>query len=131
MVAEIVADLNEDHLVFDFITLKAILRRLTDELDHRMVVPTRSSVLQVNSDEEQVRLSHGRKEWVFPRDDCVLLPIGNSTAELLAQWLATRLREELEKLDREEEQTFAPPRVIRVEVEETPGQSAVYEWTPQ
>jgi 6-pyruvoyltetrahydropterin/6-carboxytetrahydropterin synthase len=52
-----------------------------------------------------------------------LLPIANTTAELLADYIAGRLRERLT------ERGYALPRVLRVEVEESFGQSAEVEWT--
>jgi 6-pyruvoyltetrahydropterin/6-carboxytetrahydropterin synthase len=125
--AEIEAPLNEDSLVFDFIVLKRFLRDITDELDHRMLVPLNSHKLGVEHDEQSVRIRYCAKEWVFPREDCVLLPIENSTAELLAHWIANRLREELTRYSKDAPVKVVTPEVLRVEVEETPGQSAVYE----
>jgi 6-pyruvoyltetrahydropterin/6-carboxytetrahydropterin synthase len=61
------------------------------------------------------------REWVFPRDDCVLLPIENTTAELIARYIATRL------LDAMKVHEGFVPEVLRVEVEEAPGQSATVE----
>jgi 6-pyruvoyltetrahydropterin/6-carboxytetrahydropterin synthase len=108
--------------VFDFIALKNLMRELTDELDHYMLVPTRSRLIAVEEMGTAVRLRFREKEWIFPREDCVLLPIENTTAELLATYLAGRLREELRKRHRFE------PDAIRMEVEESFGQIARYEW---
>ena len=124
---EIVGDLNEDYLVFDFIALKNLLREITDELDHRMLIPLRSPFLRVETGERLVRMSHEEKEWVFPRGDCVLLPIENTTAELLSRWLAERFREEIAGYSKKKTGSAYVPKILRVEVEETPGQSAVYE----
>ena len=63
------------------------------------------------------------KEYVFPREDCVLLPIENTTAELIATYLGGRL---LEILQREHNYR---PTVLRIEIEESFGQSAFYEWS--
>jgi 6-pyruvoyltetrahydropterin/6-carboxytetrahydropterin synthase len=52
----------------------------------------------------------------------VLLPIENTTAELLARYIAGRLLEALKT-----KEGFVP-EVLRVEVEEAPGQSATVEW---
>ena len=65
------------------------------------------------------------REWLFPREDCVLLPIENTTAEMLARYIALRLLEELRRQHQFE------PEVMRVEVEENIGQSATYEWRPE
>jgi 6-pyruvoyltetrahydropterin/6-carboxytetrahydropterin synthase len=119
---EVDAGLDANYYVFDFIALKNLMRELTDELDHRMLVPTRSKLIAVEEQRGGVRLRFRDKEWTFPREDCVLLPIENTTAELLARYLAGRLREELRTRHQ-----FAPD-ALRVEVEESFGQIAAYEW---
>lgn len=120
--AEVEAPLDANHYVFDFIALKNIMRALTDELDHYMLVPTKSKLIAVEHQGANVRLRFRDKEWVFPKEDCVLLPIENTTAELLARYLTTRLRDELRTRHQ-----FAPD-VVRMEVEESFGQVAKYEW---
>lgn len=119
---EVDAGLDVNHYVFDFIALKNLMRELTDELDHRMLVPTQSKLIAVEEHAGSVRLRFRDKEWTFPREDCVLLPIQNTTAELLAGYLASRLRDELRSRHQ-----FAPD-AVRVEVEESFGQIAQYEW---
>jgi 6-pyruvoyltetrahydropterin/6-carboxytetrahydropterin synthase len=120
--AELEGPLDPDHLVFDFIVLKKLLREIVNELDHRMLVPMKSRQLRIEETEKEIRLSHREKQWIFPSGDCVRLPIENTTAELLARWIAERLREDI---DRTAKRRF--DGVIRMEVEESTGQSAVYE----
>jgi 6-pyruvoyltetrahydropterin/6-carboxytetrahydropterin synthase len=119
---EIEGGLDENHYVFDFIALKHRTRALTDELDHRMLLPTRNPHVRVEAGPRSVHVRYRDREWLFPREDCVLLPIENTTAELLARYLAQRLLNELRR------QHNYQPEVLRVEVEENVGQSAVYEW---
>jgi 6-pyruvoyltetrahydropterin/6-carboxytetrahydropterin synthase len=68
-----------------------------------------------------VLVRYGDREWLFPRGDCVLLPIENTTAELLAAHIARRLADDLHR------QHGYRPDVLRVEVEESVGQSAACE----
>ena len=119
---EIEGELDENRYVFDFIALKHRTKALTDELDHRMMLATENALIQVEAGPRQVRVRYRDREWSFPREDCVLLPIENTTAELLARYLAMRLLEELKKHHKYE------PQVLRVEVEENVGQSATCEW---
>ena len=119
---EIEGTLDENHYVFDFIMLKNRTKLITDELDHRMMLPTKNRVILLEESSKSVRVRYKDREWVFPRDDCVLLPIENTTAELLARYIADRLREDLRKTYR------YVPGALRVEVEESFGQSATYEW---
>ena len=122
LAAEVEGSLDENYYLFDFIALKNIMRNLAEELDHYMMIPTKSKRIHAEHDDRRVRLTFGDKEWIFPRSDCVLLPIENTTAELLAKYLTTRLLDELREKHR-----FVP-EVARVEVEESFGQVATYEW---
>lgn len=121
---EVEAPLTADFYVFDFIALKARAKEITDELDHHMLVATRNPVIRVEDDDARVRVTYKDREWVFPRGDCVLLPIENTTAELLARYIAVRLIDALR--DRHH---FAPTR-LSVEVEENVGASATIHWDP-
>ncbi len=119
---EIEGELDENCYVFDFIALKKRTRAITDELDHRMMLATRNRLIFVDEVAQSVRVRYREREWVFPREDCVLLPIENTTAELLARYIGQRLLEDLRR------QHQFLPAVLRVEVEENTGQSATYEW---
>jgi 6-pyruvoyltetrahydropterin/6-carboxytetrahydropterin synthase len=119
---EIEGELDANHYVFDFIALKNRLRAITDELDHRMMLPTANPFIRVEEGPKSVHVRYRDREWLFPRDDCILLPIENTTAELLARYIGERLLAELEA------QHGYRPDVLRIEVEENIGQSAICEW---
>jgi len=122
---EVEGALQEDYYVFDFIALKKRTKEITDELDHHMLLAARNDLLTLEETADRVRVTYQDREWVFPRGDCVLLPIENTTAELLAKHLAGRLADVLR-----ERHGFIP-QVMRIEVEEAIGVSATYEWRPQ
>ncbi|WP_406697032.1 6-carboxytetrahydropterin synthase [Singulisphaera sp. Ch08] len=119
---EVEDDLDQNHYVFDFIALKDLTRAITDELDHRMLLPTESTQILLEEEGPNWRVRYQERYWSFPRNECALLPIANTTAELLANYIAGRLREALTT------RGLALPRVMRVEVEESFGQSAEVEW---
>lgn len=121
---EVEGGLDENFYVFDFIALKHRTKAITDELDHRMMLATRNPLISVEDGPRSVRVRYRDREWIFPRDDCVLLPIENTTAELLARYLAERLLEDLHR------HHHYVPEVLRVEVEENIGQSATCELRP-
>ena len=114
--------LNEEAwFVFDFVELKKIMRRLCDEIDHLVLLPLQSDRVKVTQDGEIVKvLVDGKPRYVFPLRDCALLPIPNTTVEMLAQLLTDRLRAELETLG------ARGVTAIEMEVEENFGQAAVY-----
>lgn len=120
---ELEADLDENHYVFDFVTLKRHARNLVNELDHHVILATRNRFYRLEEAPGAVRiLVKGTKEYLFPREDCILLPMENTTAELLGKYLGGRLLDIFQR-----EHNFRP-RVLRVEVEECFGQYATYEW---
>ena len=117
--------LDANHYVFDFIALKDRTKALVNELDHHMLVAMKHPLIVAEEVGRNVRLRFREKEWSFPREDCVLLPIENTTAELLAKWLAGRLLDDLRTQHR------FTPTMMRVEVDETTAQTALYEWRGQ
>ena len=119
---EVEDDLDENHYVIDFIALKDLTRAITNELDHRMLLPTRNPLIRLHEDGSNLRVTYGDRYWSFPREECVLVPIANTTAELLADYIAGRLREAMAG------RGWNLPRILRVEVEESFGQSARVEW---
>ena len=119
---EVEGGLDENYYVFDFIALKNRTKAITDELDHRMMLPTQNRFIRVEVGAKSIHVRYREREWLFPREDCVLLPIENTTAELLARYIGQRLLADLEA------QHKYRPEVLRVEVEENVGQSAFYEW---
>ncbi len=121
---EIEGPLTGDWYVFDFLALKARAKEITDELDHHMLLATANPVIKVEASEARVHVTYKDREWLFPHGDCVLLPIENTTAELLARYIAIRLAAVLR--DRHQ----FTPQLLRVEVEESIGVSATYEWRP-
>jgi 6-pyruvoyltetrahydropterin/6-carboxytetrahydropterin synthase len=118
---EVEGPLDDNFYVFDFIALKNATRRIIDELDHFMLLPTKNPVIHVEERGAEVHARYKERHWSFPRGDCVLLPIENTTAELLARFIAGRLL-----VDLRERHRFIPD-LLRVEVEEGPGQMAIFE----
>ena len=114
--------LDQNHYVFDFVALKNRTREVVDELDHHMLLATLNPLLPVEDAGPNWVVRYREKFWSFPKEDCVVLPIANTTAELLAKWMAGRLVEVLHA-----KHGFVP-EVLRVEVEENAGQAAFYEW---
>ena len=119
---EVEDDLDENHYVFDFIALQG-----PDPGDHRRARPPDAPADPEPADPPR----GGRAELAgpLPRPTLELpprrmrpAPIANTTAELLADYIAGRLRDAIDRTG------LAAPRVLRVEVEESFGQSAEVEW---
>ena len=55
--AEVHGPLDENHYVVDFIALRDTLKELTDELDHRMLLPTGHPMIRVEPNDESVEVT--------------------------------------------------------------------------
>jgi len=118
---EIEGDLTPDSWVLDFSRLKRLARGLCDELDHRFLLPLENSALRIAAGDTEYEIGFGERRYVIPRADVAPLPIDNSTAERLAEWLAERLAKELRALG------ATNLRRLTVGVEEAPGQTGWFE----
>jgi 6-pyruvoyltetrahydropterin/6-carboxytetrahydropterin synthase len=87
-----------------------------------MLLPAGTGRIAVAGDGPNWRVTHGDRSWSFPRDECVVLPIPNTTTERIARWFGERLREAIAA------RGLALPEAMTVEVEENFGQSARCHW---
>lgn len=117
--AEVRGPLNDNQYVTDFIALRDTLQTIVDRLDHRMLLPTGHPTIKVEAGETEIEVTHGIRRWIFPAPDCVVLPLANTTAELLARQIG------LELLDRLEEQLGSRPTDVCIGVDECDGQWGV------
>ena len=114
----------ECSFVIDFAVVKRILRKQVDLLDHRVLLPTSSPKLTYRETGGIISVDYlGAQTYQFPTGDCVMLPIANTTAEMIAQWLAGIVRTELAA-------TGAVIDALDLEVEESPGQTAIFSERP-
>ncbi len=119
--AEVEGPLDENHYVIDFLALRDALRSIVTELDHFMLLPTGHPTIGVDSNDRKVAVTFQDRRWEFPRGDCKLLPVANTTTELLARYIGRRLLDDLSA------RLGIRPEIVRIELDECFGQSAVCE----
>ncbi len=93
--AKILGKLDEKGIIIDFSELKKILREITDELDHHILIPDKSSMAKIKKDEENVEIIALSKRFVFPISDCVFLPIESTSAENLSIYILNQVLKRL------------------------------------
>lgn len=116
-------------MVVDFILLRDLLAGLVGQLDHRMLLPAGNRFLRVDGStgpegQAEMTVRFGSRRWIFPADECVILPVANTTAEWIAAWLGGKILEALA--------TAGEPiggRIL-VAVDECDGQEGVWEHLP-
>ena len=116
---ELEGELDQNSYVYDFGALKKLMRRLVDQLDHKVLLPLENPRIQLTERAGELEVQYGSKRYVFPTSDVFTLPVPNTTAEMIARYLAGRVREELAG------QGVRHLLALTVEIEESFGQSAV------
>lgn len=117
-------DLDND-LVFDFLHIKPLLRSLCDSLDHVLLLPEFNPHLKITTDKNYpanyLIETKDKSFFSVPKTDVRILPISNISVERLAEYLTQEIKK---KVKEEYDFEFT---TLQIEIEETPGQSAVYQ----
>lgn len=112
-----------DHagVVLDFITFKPLVKQVCDALDHRTLIQTESPIIKVNRRGQEIEVRYKTQRLLLPRQDVILLPLVNTSTELLAEHVADQIRREVRK-------KFPQSRIRNMEVgvEEARGQRGIY-----
>ncbi|MCH7617792.1 MAG: 6-pyruvoyl tetrahydropterin synthase family protein [Chloroflexi bacterium] len=114
---EIEGELTADSWILDFGEAKALVRDICAELDHKFLLPLENPALEIAASAAEFEVKFGARRYVIPRPDVAQLPIDNSTAERLAEYIASRIASSLR------ERGASNVTSIAVGVEESPGQS--------
>ncbi|HWL10342.1 MAG TPA: 6-pyruvoyl tetrahydropterin synthase family protein [Planctomicrobium sp.] len=124
LAASVEGPLDQNGFVFDFIALRDELQRLCDSLDHRMLLPLHHPAIRLNLTEKEVEATFADRRWIFPREECILLPIQQTTVELIADWIGTEAIKQfdvssLTSLTIKVEENFGQWAHCRIELEPT------------
>jgi 6-pyruvoyltetrahydropterin/6-carboxytetrahydropterin synthase len=114
---EVEGELTGDAWVIDFGVLKSIAREVCAELDHKFLLQRESRALQIDEGMSNWKVRFLERGWVFPKADVLPLPIDNTTAERIAEYIAGRIRDALAA------RGATNVASITVGVEEQPGQA--------
>jgi 6-pyruvoyltetrahydropterin/6-carboxytetrahydropterin synthase len=121
--AEISGPLDENQLVIDFLLVRAKLLEITTWLDHYMLLPMDHPQIRVEESNGEVTARFADRRWVFPSGDCRLLPVANTTSEMLAAYIGGRLLSALGDASQKISH-------IRVELDECDGQIGIWQSEP-
>jgi 6-pyruvoyltetrahydropterin/6-carboxytetrahydropterin synthase len=121
---EISGPLASNECVVDFLALESALKEILRAWDHQVLLPLGHPQIQLSHDEKEVVATFADRRWVFPRGDCQLLPVSNTTSERLAELIAARIYQACCT------RLGARPDRVRVEISESHGQTAACDWQP-
>ncbi|MCB1786345.1 MAG: 6-carboxytetrahydropterin synthase [Chromatiaceae bacterium] len=89
-------DNTGDAFVVDFVLLNRLAAAICRELHDGVLVPQSGDEIAVEvRDDDLVEIRSYGKQFILSRTSCILLPIPNTTAEMLARHISDRLLTEL------------------------------------
>ncbi|MGH7827440.1 MAG: 6-pyruvoyl trahydropterin synthase family protein [Candidatus Binatia bacterium] len=113
-------ELDRSGVVLDFISFKPLVKKVCDDLDHRTLIQTESPLIKVRRRSKDVEVLYKKQRLLLPRGDVILLPLINTSTELLAEYVANRIR-------RSVQQRFSATILyMEVAVEEARGQRGIF-----
>jgi len=93
--AKIHGEPDKKGIIMDFSLLKDALKKITNELDHKILIPKKSEVVKIEKEGDQVKIMSLKKYYVFPLIDCIFLPIDSTSAENLAKYILDKISDEI------------------------------------
>lgn len=107
----------ETGLAAEFSEVKTVMEQACQSLDEKILLPTDSPFLSIGETDSNLEVRYGQRFYSFPKEDCVMLPVVNTSSECLAEWLF----EELEPA-----MTALGGLQLAISIQETRGQSVTF-----
>jgi 6-pyruvoyltetrahydropterin/6-carboxytetrahydropterin synthase len=114
-------ELDRAGVILDFITFKPLVKRVCDDLDHRTLIQSQSPVLKVQKKNDTVEIHYRKQRILLPKRDVILLPLANTSTELLAEYIAKQIQRRVRR-----QFPATNIRYMEVAVEEARGQRGIF-----
>lgn len=95
VVVSVSGNLNENFMVLDFREIGALLGKICDEMDHKIIVPEKSEDIEIKKQEGNIELVLPDRRYSFPEKDVALLPIESNTTELIVYYIHSQLKKKI------------------------------------
>ena len=82
---------NDDAFVIDFVQLNRLAAGICAQLHDRILLPGKSGEVTLQEREGQIEVSSHGKRFSLPSENCRILPLPNTTAEMLAWYIMESL----------------------------------------
>ena len=83
--ANIYGSLDSEGFIIDFHQIKMLLRNVAERFDHKLLIPMNNP--HVKEKEGEIHIKIDNKYYSFPVQDCLLLPLRQTTVENLIMYI--------------------------------------------
>ena len=103
-------------IILDFSIIKNNLKEIIKKLNHKILIPKNSKYAKIKINEKNISMETLGKKYIFPKEDCILLPIDSTSAEKLSFYILEKFSKKIREYD----------NIIKIElgVDEGYGQGA-------
>lgn len=115
---------TKDAFVIDFVKLGEVAAEICAALHDKVLLPGKSREVRLRSEEGLLYVDSYDKHFSFPEANCYILPVANTTAEMLAWYIGNKLLSKLVHAD-----SVAQLSELEVAVEEADQQWGIYRKT--
>lgn len=105
-------------MAVEFNDIKPVLQKVCKDLDEYILIPKKSPFLTISEDEGQVNVTFHKKNYSFPKEDVLFLPLLNISCEELSKYLSEEVYNSLSQ-DKN-------LNSVSVEVQEVRGQKVTF-----
>jgi 6-pyruvoyltetrahydropterin/6-carboxytetrahydropterin synthase len=107
--------------VLDFSVLKKMARRIVDSIDHKVLLAARCPGLAYRQEGDRTHIAwNGKEIYSLPTSEVIMLPVANTTVELMAEYLSGRFQAEFA------EAGYHSLTSLELELDENNGQTVFY-----
>jgi len=113
---ELAGSIGSRGVITDFNVINPVIEAVCRSLDHRVLIAEKASGHRLSIDGDNVEIEFKARRYVFPREDCMFLPVDSTTVEALSAYIAEKITGDLRE--------YANIEWIEIEVSEGASQSA-------
>lgn len=85
--AKLYGEPNNKGIILDFSIFKKNLKEIIKKLDHKVIIPKNNKYAKIKINKDSITMKTLGKKYVFPKEDCILLPIDSTSAEKLSSYI--------------------------------------------
>jgi 6-pyruvoyltetrahydropterin/6-carboxytetrahydropterin synthase len=93
--AKIGGKLDKNGIIMDFSLIKDMLKQIAEELDHKILIPEENNTVKIEKNNKNVKMSFFKKNYSFPLNDCIFLPVSSTSAENLALYVLEKIQKKI------------------------------------
>lgn len=78
---------DDKGIIIDFSIIKENLKDIIKKIDHKIIIPKDSKFAKIKIEKNCINMNTLGKTYIFPKEDCILLPIDSTSAEKLSCYI--------------------------------------------